>query len=149
MVRPRRRFTVFGMAAVALVAVSGCGSSGSAANEREGSAAQAKKPPVYILDPALDTLAVRPEYISFGIVAQRYSWIRGLRWQSWGGETARGRGVYEACSDGHCKRAGVEVRLWRRRPRRCSTGSSYTRISYVLHGRAVTRHADRYVCEND
>jgi hypothetical protein len=104
---------------------------------------------VYILDPGLDSLAVRPEYISFGIVAQRFSWLRDLRWRSWGGGDARGRGVYEVCSDGRCRRARVGVRLWRRRPRNCPTGSSYTRITYVLHGHAVTRHADPYVCEND
>jgi hypothetical protein len=136
-------------ATVAVLAVaSACGSSQAFAREA-GPAAQARKPPVYILDPGLDTLAVRPEYISFGIVAQRFSWIRGLRWQSWGGETARGHGVYELCSGGRCKRASVDVRLWRRRPRNCSTGSSYTRITFVLHGRTVTRHADPYVCEND
>jgi hypothetical protein len=144
MMRARRRITVLCAAAIALAFASAC-----PLPSEQAAVAQAKKPPVYILDPGLNTLAVRPEYISFGIVAQRFSWLRGLHWQSWGGESARGRGVYEACSDGRCKRARVDVRLWRRRPRNCSTGSSYTRITYVLHGRAVTRHAGPYVCEND
>jgi hypothetical protein len=137
--RGRTRLLILAAAAVTLAVASACGSS----------QASARKPPVYILDPGLGTLAVRPEYISFGIMAQRFTWLRGLHWQSWGGETARGRGVYEACSGGRCKRTGVDVRLWRRRPRNCPTGSSYTRVTYVLHGRAVTRHADPYVCEND
>ena len=148
MTRARRRITTLAATAVALAAVSACGSSQASAAQA-GPVAQGKKPPVYILDPGLDTLAVRPEFISFGIVAQRFSWIRSLHWHSWGGETARGRGIYEVCSGGRCKHANVDVRLWRRRPRNCSTGSSYTRITYVLHGRAVTRHADPYVCEND
>ena len=140
----RQRTTTVFCVAIALAVASA-----SRSSEQAAVAAQVKKPPVYILDPGLDTLAIRPEYISFGIVAQRFSWLRDLHWRSWGGETARGRGTYEVCSDGHCTRTGVDVRLWRRRPRNCSTGSSYTRITYVLHGRAVTRRADPYVCEND
>ena len=145
MARTRRRITISCVAAIAFAVASAC----SLASEQTALAARAKKPPVYILDPGLDMLAVRPEYISFGIVAQRFSWLRSLHWRSWGGETALGRGVYESCFGGRCKRASVDVRLWRRRPRHCSTGSTYTRITYVLHGRTVTRHADPYVCEND
>src|ERR671924_70390 len=146
MARSRRRIKTLTTAAVALALMSGCGwgASGSAIPTR-----QAKKPPVYLLDPGLGELAVRPEYISFKIEAQRFTWIRNLRWRTWGGETARGRGLFESCAGGHCSRATVAVRLWRRRPRHCSTGSSYTRITYVLHGRPVTRRADPYVCEND
>jgi len=135
---------MLGTAAVALVVASGCGSS---ANGR--AAVQANKPPVYLLDPGLGELAVRPEYISFKIEAQRFTWIRNLRWQTWGGEAARGHGLYESCAGGRCSRATVAVRLWRRRPRHCSTGSSYTRITYLLRGRPVARRADPYVCEND
>jgi hypothetical protein len=122
--------------------------SGRGASVSGQAASQLKKPPVYILDPGLDELAVRPEYISFKIEAQRFTWIRNLRWQAWGGDAARGRGLLESCAGGHCTRVTVAVRLWHRRPRHCSTGSSYTRITY-LRGRPVTRRADPYVCENN
>jgi hypothetical protein len=66
-----------------------------------------------------------------------------------GGETARGRGMFEVCADGRCRRATVEVRLSRRRPVNCPTGSSYTRVTYVTGGRERTRPADQYICEDD
>jgi len=128
---------VLGAIVVAIFLGAGCDSS-------------AAKPPVYLLDPGpTGGLSVRPEYISFKALGQTFSWIRGLRWRAWGGESARGRGIFETCSFGRCKRASAGVRLWRRRPRNCPTGSSYTRITYVTQNRTRTIPADRYICEND
>lgn len=115
-----------------------------------GCDSSAAKPPVYLLDPGpTNGLSVRPEYISFKPLGQTFTWIRGLRWRTWGAASARGRGIFESCSFGRCKRARAEVRLSRRRPTNCSTGSSYTRITYVVRGRTRTVPADVYICEND
>ena len=125
------------------IAAAGCGSS-----EPQELSATAP-PPVYLLDPGLESLAVRPRYISFPIASQTWTWIRDLQWRSWGGETAHGRGVSEVCADGRCRRGATDVRLSRRRPVSCPTGSSYTRITYVASGQERTRPADPYICEDD
>ncbi len=130
--------------------LAGTGTTLSATGESQGATVSAKKKPrVYLLDPGLEGLAVRPSYISFKPQSQTFTWIRDISWRSWGGETARGRGTLEVCSFGHCRRAAADVRLWRRRPLNCPTGSSYTRITYVASGRTITRLADPYICESD
>jgi hypothetical protein len=122
-----------------------CTSSGSS---RAGEQA-VLKPPVYLMDPGLDSLAVKPEYMSFRTKSQSFVWIRNLRWRAWGGDIALGRGLLESCADGKCRRVPVDVRLSRRRPRDCPTGSSYTRITHIGDGQETTRAADPYVCEDD
>jgi hypothetical protein len=107
------------------------------------------KPPVYLMDPGLDSLAVKPEYISFRIRSQTFVWIRDLHWRAWGGDIALGRGLLESCASGKCRRVQVDVRLSRGRPRDCRTGSSYTRITYIADRGETTRAADPYVCEDD
>jgi hypothetical protein len=107
------------------------------------------KPPVYLLDPGLDGLAVKPEYISFRIERQTFVWIRNLHWRAWGSDIALGRGLLESCASGKCRRVQLEVRLSRRRPRDCPTGSSYTRITYIVDRRETMRPADPYICEDD
>lgn len=107
------------------------------------------KPPVYLMDPGLDGLAVKPEYISFRTERQTFVWIRNLNWRAWGGDIALGRGLLESCSFGKCRRVQVDVRLSRRRPLDCPTGSSYTRITHIVDRRETTRPADPYICEND
>lgn len=106
-------------------------------------------PPVYLNDPGLVGLAVRPEYILVKPPTQTLQWIRSIRWSSWGAERARGRGLYEICSFGKCERSPTDVILSRRIPLDCSTGSSYTRITYWARGRATSVPADAYVCEDD
>ena len=143
---PSPRLQAVAAAVIALFGAVGCGSSQP---EVEPPSTVTAAPPVYLLDPGLETLTVRPQYISFPIASQKWTWIRELRWQSWGGDTARGLGTLEVCADGRCRRTAAEVRLSRRRPASCPTGSSYTRISYVTGGRERTRMADPYVCEDD
>jgi hypothetical protein len=109
----------------------------------------ADKPPVYLNDPGLVGLAVKPDYISFKPRSQTFAWIRDIHWDSWGSETALGNGKLEICTFGRCSRTPADVRLWRRRPRNCPTGSSYTRITYVAGGHTTTRPAEQYICEND
>lgn len=142
---PRPRPQAVAAAVLTLVVgAAGCGSS-----EPKTPSAVTVAPRVYLLDPGLETLAVRPQYISFPIASQTWTWIRDLRWRSWGGDTARGLGVLEVCADGRCRRATAEVHLVRRRPVDCPTGSSYTRITYIADGRERTRPADPYICEDD
>src|SRR6476660_5161727 len=120
------------LVSVALLAVTG--STLSIAGESEAATVGAKKPRVYLLDPGLGGLAVRPSYISFKPQSQTFTWIRDISWRSWGAVAARGHGTLEICSFGHCRRAAADLRLWRRRPLNCATGSSYTRITYVASG---------------
>ena len=106
-------------------------------------------PPVYLDDPGLAGLSQRPEYISLPVRQQTLEWVRNLRWQTWGSDIARGRGTWERCTFGRCKRAATQVTLSQRLPRDCSTGSSYTRITFTTPAGRRTVVAARYVCEDD
>jgi hypothetical protein len=109
-----------------------------------------KRPPVYLEDPGLAGVAVRPSYISFPLRGQTWTWIRGIRWRTWGGPVATAAyALLESCSFGRCTTRRVPVRLSRRRPFRCPTGSSYTRIAYRARGVTRVVHVPAYVCEND
>lgn len=109
----------------------------------------AASPPVYLNDPGLVGLAQRPEYITLPIRGQTFEWITRIRWSAWGGPTAQGTGTWERCTFGRCKRAKARVILSRQAPKGCSTGSSYTRITFVTPAGARTVPADPYICEND
>jgi hypothetical protein len=143
MARLLQRVTLGRVRAAAIVAALTC-----AALLAAGTLRAADTPPVYLDDPGLAGFAVKPDYISFKTRAQTLTWIRDIHWHSWGSETALGTGKLEICTFGRCTDTSAKVRLWRRRPRHCPTGSSYTRISYVAGGHTTTRTANAYVCEN-
>jgi hypothetical protein len=109
----------------------------------------AATPPVYLNDPGLIGLAERPEYITPPQTGQTFEWVTRIRWSSWGGPTAQGTGTWERCTFGRCKRAKARVILSRLVPKGCSTGSSYTRITFVTTAGARTMAAPAYVCESD
>src|SRR5437879_5149073 len=116
------RWRVIALATAAPVLAIG-GSCGSSSTGHSTAAITTKGPPIYLNDPGLVGVAVRPDYISFPFEDQTCRWIRDVRWRIWGGEEARGSGLLEVCSFGRCKRTPATVRLWRRRPRNCPTGS--------------------------
>jgi hypothetical protein len=128
---------------LALIAGAGCDSSDS----KTRSAVVNSAPHVYLVDPGLKSAAVRPQYISFPIASRTWMWIRDLRWIVWGGDTASGLGMFEICAEGRCKRDTAEVHLEGIRPMACSSGSAYTRITYIADERQRTRQAD--TCKDD
>lgn len=54
-----------------------------------------------------DNRAVKPSRIQVGNI----SYLSGIRWSSWGGKSARGRGTYNACDySGTCRKSRVVLR---------------------------------------
>jgi hypothetical protein len=154
------RYAASAVALVLAAVGSGCSASGIETDSASVSARKAKAPgatapmtlaviPVYLNDPGLTGLSQRPEYITLPVRRQTLEWVRNLTWQTWGTDIARGRGTWERCTFGRCKRAATQVTLSQRLPRDCSTGSSYTRITFTTPAGRRTVIADRYICEDD
>ena len=104
---------------------------------------------VWLNDPGLVGLAKRPTYISYPMEGQVWQWVTHIRWDSWGGDTAKGRGTWEKCTFGRCQTAVATVTLSRLLPPDCPTGASYTQVTVVTPKKTMTIAADRYICEND
>src|SRR4051794_28522270 len=97
----RAATAVAGMCLVVAVVAAG------ASSNRVRAVGARKAAPIYLNDPGLTGLAIRPAYISSRLKGQTWRWIRDIHWRTWSSEGARGSGLFEVCTFGRCRRAMV------------------------------------------
>ena len=79
-----------------------------------------------------DDRAVKPSRIQVGNI----SYLSGIRWSSWGGQSARGRGTYNACDySGACRKFRVVLRASSRNW--CRRGYLYEALMVTGSGRGL------------